>query len=107
VLRGHKPLEPVAIDPEMLLSRVQLAESQQRRLMESFQGQDVLDIEYEEIRCSLNAVVTRLRTFLELPDNDFRLKFDKATPDELREAIPNFLEIQDRFSNTAYQMYLG
>src|SRR5207249_2254561 len=49
VLRGHKPLEPVAIDPEMLLSRVQLAESQQRRLMESFQGQDVLDIEYEEI----------------------------------------------------------
>jgi len=107
VLRGHKPLEPVAIDPEMLLSRVRVAESQQQRLMESFDGQDVLDIEYEEIRCSLHAVVARLRGFLELPDNEFTLKFDKATPDELREAIPNFLEIRDRLSHTAYQMYLG
>jgi len=107
VLTGHKPLEPTAVDPDILLSRTKIIESQQRRLMDSFYGQRVLDIEYEEIRCSLDMLMKRLRDFLELPSKPFMLKFDKATPDDLKTAIVNFGEVQEKLSDTAYAMYLG
>jgi hypothetical protein len=81
-------------------------ETQHRRLMAIFPRSDVLEIEYEEINTSLQRVVRRLRKYLGVPQNDFDVPFEKATPDDLRLAISNFSEIKKHLLDTPYDAQL-
>jgi hypothetical protein len=106
VLRGKEPLGAIDIDPEKLLSRVRIVEAEQKRLLDGFSGTEILDIEYEEIRSSLDDVVRRVRDFLGLSHRPFTLKFDKATPDNLESAISNFAEVRHSLSANGYGNHL-
>lgn len=99
---GDERLGATRLDPEILLKRIELVDSLQRRLLAAFPGEKVLDIEYEEINRSLGRVVEELRDFLNMPQAAFKVPFLKATPDALPEAIENFGEIRERLSHTPW-----
>ncbi len=102
VKKGTKPLGATPIDPDLLVRRIEIMAEYQSRMMRAFVGQDVLDIEYEELNCELERAVDRARRFLDLPNKQFSIPFEKATPDNLLEAIPNFEQIEARLRGTAF-----
>lgn len=105
VKKGDVPLGPTEIDPNVLVPRTEIMEKFQSSMMNSFQGIDVLDIEYEEINSSLDDVVTRMRDFLGAPQSHFKVPFEKATPDNLRTAIANYSEVMHTLENTRFAQW--
>jgi len=106
VLRGQTPLGVTPIDIDMLIQRIRTIEEQQQRLIEAFLASEVFDIEYDDIQRSLEDVVRRLRDYLEMPQKPFVPKYDKATPDDLPDAILNYSELKQRLADTAYSEFL-
>jgi hypothetical protein len=103
VKKGSNPLGPSVVDSDLLLKRIQIMAEWHSKLVSTFAGHEVLDIEYEEINGSLEETVRRLQSFLDLPHGPFRVTFDKATPDNLAETVLNFGEIRDRLAGTPYE----
>lgn len=106
VKKGATPLEATRIDPDLLLKRVSIMEQQQIRMEQAFSAVSGLDLEYEELHHNLTGAVSRLRSFLEVPQVPFSVQFVKATPDTLSDAIVNFPEVQERLASTPYAKYL-
>jgi len=99
---GRPTLGPSTIDPDLLMKRIGIMEGCDRRLTDAFAPAETLDIEYEDIDASLDAVVRRLRDYLDVPQVPFKVPFDKATPDRLDEAIVNYDEVRVRLAGTDY-----
>jgi hypothetical protein len=102
VKKGDAPLGRAPIDPELLVKRIGIMETCDRRLMQAFGANEVLDIDYEDVNTALDATATRVRDYLGVPQTPYKVPYDKATPDDLGEAITNFDEIVARLANTAY-----
>ena len=102
VKKGHAPLGRAAIDPELLATRIGIMEAADRRLMQAFAAAEVLDIDYEDVRASLDAVVARVRDHLGVPQAPFNVPYDKATPDSLQDAIENYDAVRARLDGTPY-----
>jgi hypothetical protein len=104
VRKGEQPLEPIVIDPEILQRRLSIASKAQDRLMGMFSPGDVLDIEYADIRTDLDGLVGRLRRWIGLPtDQPFKVAFEKATSDNLKDAVLNFRQVKRRLKGTPYE----
>ncbi len=106
IKKGRPTLGPSTIDPDLLIKRIAIMEGCDRRLTAAFAPAESLDIEYEDIDASLDAVVGRLRDYLAVPQVPFKVPFDKATPDRLEEAIVNFDQVRARLAATAYAQQL-
>lgn len=106
VKKGAPLLGPSTIDPDILLKRIKIMETCDRRLMDAFDADEVLDIEYEDINAALDVVVARLREYLEVPQAPFRVPFEKATPDMLEKAIVNFEDVRAKLAQTPYAVQL-
>ena len=102
VRHGDEKLGATKLNLDMLLRRIELIESLQKRLMMAFEAADVADVEYEELNTTLPVVVRRIRNFLELPDTPVSIPYVKATPDALDEAVENFSEMCQRLSGTRW-----
>jgi LPS sulfotransferase NodH len=107
IKRGRPTLGPSAIDPDLLVKRIGIMDQCDRRLMQAFAPAETLDIAYEDIAASLDAVVARVRDYLDVPQTPFKVPFDKATPDRLEDAIVNFDEVRARLAGTALAAQLG
>jgi len=107
VQKGDKPLGPTDIDCDLLMKRIAVMESTHQRLMSTFPGWPVLDIEYEEINAGLDDVVRRLCTFLELPEKPFNVAHAKLTPDDLSRVILNYPDVCRRLEGTPYEQMLN
>jgi len=107
VKKGRPTLGPSAIDPDLLVKRIAIMETCDRRLSAAFAPGETLDIEYEDINASLEAAVGRVRDHLGVPQTPFKVPFDKATPDRLEDAIVNFAEVRARLAGTSYAGQLG
>jgi hypothetical protein len=97
----------VRLDPDILVKRIGLIDSLQHKLMTSFSGETVLDVEYEEINAHLRKVVRRVRRYLDIPRAAFEIPFRKATPDSLCEAVENFAELRERLSGTPWESQIA
>lgn len=96
-------LGPVRLDPDIFFRRVGLIDSLQRKLMEAFPNDGVLDIEYEEINTKLRDVVWRVHQHLGIPWGSFEVPYRKATPDRLSDAVENLTELRERLSGTPWE----
>lgn len=104
VRKGEQPLEPIAIDPDLLERRLKIATKAHERLLGMFSPEQVLDIEYGDIRGDLTLLVQRLRVWIGLPtDQPFKVAFEKATSDDLRDAVLNFRQVKRRLRGTPYE----
>jgi hypothetical protein len=102
VRAGMTPLEPIAIDPELLLRRIDEMDRADRRLMTMFGGCTVVDVEYQELLDDLHGVAHRVRDVLGIPQRPFRVRHEKATPDDLAAAIPNLDEVARALAGTPW-----
>lgn len=104
---GDETLGPTAIDPDILVRRIELIERMQERLMTGFSSDEVLDLEYEAINNRLRRAVRQLCRFLDVPfDRPFRVPHIKATPDDLETAVTNFGAIKARLAGTRHAAQL-
>lgn len=103
---GSEPLGPTRIDPELLMERIALMEGAQARLMDAFAPDEVLDVEYEEIRGDVAGVTARMRAHIGLPDTPYEIAHSKFTPDDLKAAIANYEDVARRLAGTPYQAML-
>jgi hypothetical protein len=102
VKKGDAPLGRAPIDPELLVKRIGIMGACDRRLMQALGAAEVLDIDYEDVNFALGDTVTRVRDYLGVPQAPYRVPYDKATPDDLSDAITNFDEIVARLDGTPY-----
>jgi LPS sulfotransferase NodH len=99
---GMTPLEPIPIDPALLLERIHQMDHADRRLMGMFEGCTVIDVEYQELLDDLVGVAHRVREVLGVPQRPFRVLHEKATPDDLAAAIPNLDEVAGALAGTPW-----
>jgi LPS sulfotransferase NodH len=102
VKKGDAPLGRAPIDPELLVKRIGIMEACDRRLMQAFDADAVFDIDYEDVNTALDATAVRVRDYLSVPQAPYKVPYDKATPDELSDAITNFDAVVARLADTAY-----
>jgi LPS sulfotransferase NodH len=107
VKKGAEGLGPSHIDPKILVQRMEVMESLHAKLMSALPHDAVLDIEYEEVNSSLDAVVKRLRAYLDVPEKAYAVPYDKATPDDLSGAILNYSEIRAHVQGTRFAAQCG
>lgn len=108
VLKGEEPLGPTAIDVEVLRQRLETMARAREALMGMFEPDEVLDIEYESIVQDLPGVVTTLRRHLDLQQKpDFRVIYEKATPDDLGAAVSNYSEVVEALRDTPFAGMTG
>ncbi|HTT97341.1 MAG TPA: hypothetical protein VMF58_04790 [Rhizomicrobium sp.] len=102
IRKGMELPGPSALDPDLLIKRIGIMERQHQALMSAFAPEEVLDIEYEEINSALDAVVRRVREYLDMPQKAYDVPFIKATPNDLRAAIVNYDEVMERLALNNY-----
>ena len=100
------PLGPSVLDTELLVKRIGIMERQHAALMAAFAPEEVLDIDYEEINADLAGTAAKLRRYLDAPEKPFNVPFEKATSDDLREAVVNYDEVMARLNGTDYVRFL-
>jgi hypothetical protein len=103
---GAEPVGAMRIDPDLLMKRIALMEGAHAQLMDAFAPDEVLDVEYEEVRHDLSRVVARMRSHIGLPDTPYEVAHTKFTPDDLKAAITNYDEVVERLSATPYRAML-
>jgi len=91
------------IDPSILLRRVRMMHDQQLRMLNWFGSLEGIDIEYDELRCNLHEIYTRVAGYLGLPSALPSVQFIKATPDNLQAAVTNYAEILSVLAGTEYE----
>ena len=93
-----KPLGPTHIDIEKLANNLAIMKTQSQRLHASFRGTQHLDLEYDDIAANVSAAFARICEFLELPFEDFKPPFRKATPHAYPEIVQNWDEVKQFLS---------
>lgn len=102
VHKGQTGLGPSTIDVNLMLRRIEIMKRAQDALS-SFSSMGALDLEYEEINGSLDGVIERVRGFLKLDaKRPVKVNFEKATSDNLAEAVVNFDEVKRSLAGTQY-----
>lgn len=103
VLEGEQALGPIIIDTDVLFQRLKTIQQAHDLLMNLLPHNAVLDVEYIEVAQNLKTTVEKISDWLSIPiRSDFRVKFEKATPDDLMEAIVNYDEVRHVLSGTEY-----
>jgi LPS sulfotransferase NodH len=102
VHKGRTGLGPSTIDVKLMLQRIEIMKRAQDALS-VFSGMSALDLEYEEINGALPDVIERVRGFLNLDaKRPVKVNFEKATSDDLSEAVVNFDEVKRSLAGTRY-----
>lgn len=102
VLRGASPLPPIHIDIETLAHRMGIIMADQEDL-EAMYFRTHLDVYYEDLNTDMATQFRQVSKFLERPFNEaFHSPFRKATPDNLKNAVKNFSDIQTWLSASAF-----
>ena len=108
VLKGEEPLGPTVIDVAVLRQRLDTMARARDALMQMFEPEEVLDIEYESIAQDLPTVVATLRRYLDLQEKPgFRVIYEKATPDDLSAAVSNYAEVVEALRGTPFAAMTG
>jgi hypothetical protein len=103
VRKGQSALGRTMIDPDLLLKRIEMMERAHTALERVLPPMNALDIEYEEINRDVAGVVRRVKSWLNIQgDRALKVPFEKATPDDLADAILNFDEVRQRLSESRY-----
>lgn len=104
VLKGDQPLPPINIDIGTLAERIETIRDDQEDL-QSMYFRDHLDVYYEDLNRDLSEELRRVSKFLGV---DFIPEFDppfaKATPDNLRDAIKNYDEIEHWIKSSPFDL---
>ena len=99
---GSTGLGPSAIDPDVLLQRIEVMAQSTQALFDVFGRHAHLAVAYEEILADAHAVIDRVSTALELELIPIELAFQKATSSSLREDVTNFDQLQGRLAGGPY-----
>ncbi len=95
VYKGQKALPPLPLDAEAFLAVIGEIAAADEILMAFAPDCHTYDLEYETLKADPGAIARDVLAWLELtPDRESELRFDKATPDRLAEAVPNLEELR-------------
>ncbi|NNC73752.1 MAG: hypothetical protein HKN78_12885 [Sphingomonadaceae bacterium] len=90
VLRGEKPLGTVDLDPAEFVRTLRYVSEAQSKFDAFRPDCPTYDLEYETLKADPVAVGRDVMQWLGLdPQREIKLRFDKATPEKLRAAVPN------------------
>jgi hypothetical protein len=108
VRKGHSPLGPSIIEPALLLKRIAIMEREQNKMMSIVPSEaQVYEIEYTAVANDLQQLAGAMLDFLGLPrKRQFNIPFEKATPEDLREAIVNYEAVRQVLAQTPYSEFL-
>lgn len=90
VRRGKKPLGPVDLDPDGFVAALETTVAAQEKFDAFHPDCSTYDLEYETLKADPVAVGRDVLRWLGLePRREIELRFDKATPEKLSDAVPN------------------
>src|SRR5579871_3535710 len=84
---GESGLGQVDISFDLLLKRIQIMERAHQELLTAFDGCKLCDIEYTELANNIDDVVRKACNFLEVAYGPYKIRYIKATPNNLKDAI--------------------
>lgn len=95
---GSDGLGPSAIDPDVLLERIEIMAQATQALFDVFGRHPNLSVAYEEILADAHATIDRVSMALGLDLVPIELAFQKATSSSLRDDLTNFDQIEARLA---------
>lgn len=104
VRKLDEPLPSTMIELPLLRHRIKVVEGDQA-VLEQVEFLSSINIFYEDIVQNVFAVFSKVSNFLDLPFNEeFKIPFRKATPDDLSRAIINVDEINEWLEANGYRI---
>lgn len=95
VHKGNKPLLPLPLDAEAFMAVIGEIAAADEMLMAFSPACRTYDLEYETLKAEPEATARDVLAWLDItPDRETEVRFDKATPDRLAEAVPNLDELR-------------
>ena len=101
--KGEKTTRRVHVDPDKLLRRLESDEQKGKEARERGNDCELLDVRYESLTESPDAVLTEIQSFLDLPHLSLQSSLTQQNPRTIEEMVANFDEVKGALMNTRWE----
>lgn len=101
--KGEKTTRRVHVDPNKLLRRLESDEQKGKEARGRVKDCELLDVQYESLTESPEAVLTEIQSFLDLPPLSLHSSLTLQNPRTIEEMVANFDEVKRALMDTRWE----
>ena len=99
-------VQPITLSLEACIQDINATEEAEARFREYFKKHKVFEISYEQVVNKESNKLNELQQFLGVTPAELEVKTRKVIPDNLKDVIVNYADLQSAFRGTRFEHYL-
>ena len=100
---GEKTTDAIHLNPEYLPRRLDFEEQEAEAARERVENCKTIDVQFESLTETPDALLTKIQSFLELPHRPLHSSLTSQNPRTLQEMVANFSEVKDALAGTKWE----